>query len=213
MKKVTLIILSLFYITTNFAQAEWELKKEDDGVKVYTREIEGSSLKAFKAEAVMKGKLSSFVAVLQDVESYIYLFNDMTEATLIEITDTFHIHVTETNVPWPVDDRYGVYSNSYSQRYDHKTVTVKVNALEGYTSDRKGKVRITKAKGQWTIHPVGDDNVDVTFEMHVEPGGSVPTWMINMFLVDTPLKDMKTLRERVMLPQYQNKEFDFLVEY
>ncbi len=206
-------MFNLFYITSNFAQTDWELKKESDGVKVYTREVEGSTLKAFKAEAVMEGKLSSFVGVLQDVESYIFLFNDMTEATVIEMTDTFHIHVTETNVPWPVNDRYGVYSNSYSQRYDHKTVTVKVKALEGYISDRKGKVRITEAKGQWTFHPLGDNNVEVTFEMHVEPGGNVPTWMINMFLVDTPMKDMKTLRERVLFPQYQNKQFDFLVEY
>lgn len=213
MNNLKLTFFLLFIITAGFSQSEWELKKENDGIKVYTREVEGSNLKAFKAEGIMKGKLSSFVGVLKDVESYIYLFNDMTESKIIEMTDTFHIHVTETKVPWPVDDRYGVYSNSYSQRYDHKTVTVNVNALDGYVAERKGKVRITEAKGHWTFHPLGDDNVEVTFEMHVDPGGNVPTWMINMFLVDTPMKDMKTLRERVALPQYQNKQFDFLVEY
>lgn len=213
MNKIILIIFSLFYITTNFAQTEWELKKEDEGIKVYTRLTEGSSIKAFKAIGVMEGKLSSFVAVLRDVDSYDELFSDMKDAKLIEISDTFHLHSTVSAAPWPVSDRYGVYSNSYSQRYDHKTVTVKVKAHTGYIEDRKGMIRITEAEGSWKLHPVGNNKVEVTFEMHVNPGGNIPKWVINLFMVDSPMHDLKSLRERVKLPQYQNKQYDFLVEY
>ncbi len=213
MNKVILIISFLFSILVGISQTEWEIKKDKDGVKVYTKEVEGSSLKAFKAIAVMKGKLSSFVAVLKDVESYSELFNDMKEAKLIEIQDTFQIHTLVSGAPWPVSDRYGVYSNTYSQRYDHKTVTVKVKALPGYISEKEDKVRIIQAEGQWIFHPVEYNRVEVTFEMHVEPGGNIPKWVINMFIVDSPFNDLKSLRERVKLPQYQNKQYDFLVEY
>ncbi len=213
MDKAILIIVLLFSISIGFGQSEWELKKDKDGIKVYTREVEGSSLKAFKAITVMDGKLSSFVAVLKDVKSYSELFGDMTEAEIIEMQDTFQVHSSVSGAPWPVSDRYGVYSNTYSQRYDHKTVTVKVNALQGYIADKEDKVRITEAEGQWIFHPVEYNKVEVTFEMHVDPGGNIPKWVLNMFLVDTPYNDLKTLRERVKLPQYQNKKYDFLVEF
>jgi ribosome-associated toxin RatA of RatAB toxin-antitoxin module len=213
MNKVTILTFCLFYIIPGFAQTDWELKKEDEGIKVYTRQADGSSIKAFKAEAIIEGKLSSFVAVLKDVQSYSELFTDMKEAKLIEMSDTLQIHYTVTAAPWPVNDRSGVYSNSYSQRCDHKTVTVKVKALPGYIEDEKNVVRITEAEGAWTFHPVGANMVEVTFEMHIDPGGSVPAWVINMFLVDTPMNDLKSLRKRVMLPQYQNKKYKFLVDY
>jgi hypothetical protein len=197
----------------SYSQAEWELKKEDDGIKVYTREVEGSDIRAFKAEAIMDGKLSAFVGVLQDIHAYTDWFSNVAEVQLIEINDTFHVHSSVTSAPWPVSDRYGVFSNTYSQRYDHKTVTVKVKALDGYIGEMDGKVRILDATGSWTFHPVGYNKVEVTFTMHAEPGGNIPNWVANMFLVDGPMKDFKNLREQVALPQYQNKKFEFLVEY
>lgn len=213
MNKVIILIICSFYISTCFAQFEWELKKEDKGIKVFTREVEDSNAKAIKAEAIMDGKLSSFVAVLKDVDTYPELFKNTKEAKLLEMADTFQLHYSVTAVPWPISDRYGVYSNSYSQRYDHKIVTVKVKAVEGYISEREGMVRITEANGRWTFYPVGYEKMEVTFEMHVEPGGKVPNWLANMFLIDTPLKVLKNLRERVKLPQYQNKKYEFLIEY
>jgi len=214
--RLNYIVFALISFVINvkaYSQSEWELKKEDEGIKVFTREVEGSDIRAFKAEAIMDGKLSAFVAVLQDINSYTNWYSNVAEVKLIEINDTFHVHSSVTSAPWPVSDRYGVFSNTYSQRYDHKTVTVKVKALDGYIGEMDGKVRILEATGYWTFHPVGYEKVEVTFEMHAEPGGSIPNWVTNMFLVDGPMKDFKNLREQVKLPQYQNKKFDFLVEY
>ena len=96
-------------ILTTKGQENWELQKEDEGIKVYTAEVEGSEIKAFKAVAVMEGKLSNFVAVLKDVEAYQELFNSNMYSELLEQTDTMQIQYSQTKVPWPISDRDGVY--------------------------------------------------------------------------------------------------------
>lgn len=51
-----------------------------------------------------------------------------------------------------------------------------------------------RAEGVWTLIPLEGSGTRVTWEMHLEPGGSLPTWLINRRVVDTPLGG---LREQV----------------
>lgn len=209
-----MILLWGFTCTTAaYAQENWELQKEEDGIKVYTSPVEGSGIKAFKAETVMEGDLSSFVAILKDVEAFPELYSSNSYTELIEQTDTFQLQYSRTKLPWPLTDRDGVYANSFRQHYGHKTVTITVDAVSDIRPEDEGFVRISEATGFWMLHPLGDQTVEITYQMHAEPGGSLPSWVINMFLVDSPVKDLKSLRERVKMEKYANRKFDFLIEY
>lgn len=213
MRKFIFTTLAVCSIFISMAQEDWQLQKEDDGIKVYTRAVENSEIKAFKAETVMKGNLSRFVAVLKDVESFPELFTTNKYAQLIEESDTFLLQYSQTAVPWPMKDRDGVYESKFSQHYGNKAVTVEVNSVEGVRPVSDDHVRMAKAKGYWLFLPVDHNTVEITYEMQADPGGSLPAWVINAFLVDSPIKDMKALRKRVMLEKYANKKYDFLVEY
>lgn len=208
-----LLFLILFGALSSFAQENWELQKEDEGIKVYTSTVEGSDIRAFKAEAVMEGKLSNFVAVLKDIDAFPELFSSNKYAQLIEQSDTFQLQYSQTAIPWPITDRDGVYANSFRQHYGFKTVTVTVETINGIKPEQEGFVRMEKAEGFWKFHPVDHNRIEVTYQMHAEPGGKIPAWIINSFLVDSPIKDLKTLRERIKHPKYANKKYDFLVEY
>ena len=213
MKIISLIILAVFLAANAFSQEDWELKKEDDGIKVYTKYIEGSDIKAFRAEAVMEGKLSSFVAVLKDVDQYPEFYSSSDYAQLLEASDTLLMHYSQTGTPWPVKDRDGVYVNRFSQHYGTKAVTVAIESVEGIRPESDDFVRIEKATGFWKFFPVDYNKVEVIYQMEADPGGNIPAWVVNMFLVDTPFDDMKSLRERVKLEKYANQKFDFLLDY
>lgn len=211
MRQITTFLLSILSVLV-WAQGEWELKKEEDGIKVYTKYVDNSDIKAYKAEAVLEGKLSSFIAVLKDVNAYNDLFDSADHVELIEETDTFHMHYLQTKVPWPISDRDGVYTNTYRQHYGTKAVTIDIASVDGVRPEEDGYVRIKDMKGYWLFYPVSNNAVEVTYEVHADPGGNVPSWVINMFLVDTPLSDIKNLQEQARLPKYANRKFDFLVD-
>jgi hypothetical protein len=196
-----------------FSQGEWELRKEDEGIKVYTREVEGSKIQEYKAEALVDASLSEIVAVLKDVENHDKLFSHNIVNELLEQTDTFQVQYSVTDIPWPMSDRDGVFSYRYKQDYFSKDVYVYIKAETGYVEENKKYVRISDAKGFWLLEPMDTKKVQVTFQMHANSGGNIPSWLINMFIVDSPLKDMKNLRERVKLDRYTDQKFDFLVEY
>jgi len=40
------------------------------------------------------------------------------------------------------------------------------------------------------------DSTEVTYQVHTEPGGSVPAMVANKFVVEAPFNTLKGLRER-----------------
>jgi len=49
---------------------KWDLKTDKDGVKVYTRGIEGSNFKEFKGEIIAKSNMASIIAIIDSVSAY-----------------------------------------------------------------------------------------------------------------------------------------------
>jgi len=211
--RLFLSIVAVFLSFSTFSQGDWELRKEDEGIEVYTRDVEGSKIQEFKAEAIVDASLSEIVAVLKDVENHDKLFSNNIVNDLLEQNDTFQVQYSVTDIPWPMSDREGVFSYRYKQDYFSKDVHVYIKAEKGYVEDNKKHVRILDARGFWLLEPLDTKKVRVTFQMHANSGGNIPSWLINMFIVDSPMKDMKNLRERVKLDRYDDQKFDFLMEY
>ena len=71
--------------------------------------------------------------------------------------------------------------------------------LEGgpaYLPEAAGYVRVAEVSGFWKLEPKGVGEVEVTYQLHTEPGGSVPSWLANSFVVDAPFNTLKAMRER-----------------
>jgi hypothetical protein len=63
--------------------------------------------------------------------------------------------------------------------------------------EREGLVRIKNYWQRWTIEPTGKDMVHVVLEGYVDPAGSVPDWIYNMVITDTPLKIIRGIKQRL----------------
>ncbi len=98
-------------------------------------------------------------------------------------------------------------------RYDTKQVKMTVKLEKDYVLENKKCVRMEEAKGFWLFYPLDTDKVEITYQMHIDPGGGIPAWILNAFIVDAPIDDLKAIRERVKLEKYENVKYDFLVDY
>ena len=65
-----LMVLPLYFSSD---QPDWDLKKEENGVRVYTRYAENSKLKEVRTVNVVQSSLSGIVALLLDVKNYPHL--------------------------------------------------------------------------------------------------------------------------------------------
>jgi hypothetical protein len=97
-----------------------------------------------------------------------------------------------------------------TQNPDTKVVVIDGPAVPGLVPIKNGIVRIYESLGKWTITPIGDDEIKVEYTLHVEPGGNLPAWIVNMFATEGPLHIFKKLKLQLQKPIYKNAVFDFI---
>ena len=203
-----LILLSGFSI---FAQDNWELRKNKDNIKVYTKKVEGFSMKAFKATSVLETTIPRLVAVMMDADNFYKVVPTSKSSKLLKIvSDSERIYYVSSDAPWPVSDRDGIYSMKFSQDPNTKAVTIEVGCLPDYIAKNDGYVRVPASEGLWRFTPFSDGKVEVYYQNVSDPGGSIPTWLANSSVINIPFETIKNLEERVAMKEYDGQTFSFL---
>lgn len=204
-KYLVLLLIPLFSLLAEGTAAnEFTLEKDKNGVKVYTRKVEGSSLKEFKGVTAIKTSLMSLVALMDDTDSYTKWLHNVTEAKLLKAMNLKErVSYTVIHAPWPVSDRDAVTYSKISQHPKTKAVTI---YLEGQASGypaQSGKVRVPKLKGFWQFIPSSSGWVTVVYQVHSEPGGSIPDALANSTVVDLPYNTLLKMQAIVKQEKYQ----------
>lgn len=66
-------------------------------------------------------------------------------------------------------------------------------------------LRIPQMKGLVSFYPTGHGHeIEVTYELALDPGGRVPAWIANLMLKDAPYFTLERLRQIVTRPEYQD---------
>ncbi len=192
---------------------DWELKKESDGIAVYTSDVHGSKHKAVKAEMTVSGSLNGLVGLVRDTGACSEWADLCREAVELEHrSDTELLVYTYNDIPWPVSDRDAITSVLWEQNPDTRTVTMTAVAVDDPGTRKTKAVRIVKATTRWFFTPLGDGKIKVTTEAHLEPGGPTPAWLTNMLLIDSPLKTMSNMRALLGTGRYDDVSYSFIRE-
>lgn len=192
------LFLILLFISL-FSNSEWNLKKDKSGIKIYTRSVEGSSLEEYKAiTTIDKSSLAEVLTVILDVENYGSLFPDgMNPKVLKQEGKYFDVHYIQVKAPWPVKNRDTVYEQTTVVDENGKYAIVTLKPLPDFIAEDKNFLRIREGSGYWELTEDDNKNVKVTYQFHGEPGGDIPAWLANSFVVTHPFETLKNLKDRV----------------
>jgi hypothetical protein len=184
----------LLFTFTVSAQENWKLVKEEAGIKVYTKYETGSGYKAFKAEMQASCKIKSIVEVLKNSESINNWIVNCKGVKLLKTDGNDQYYYIETSLPFPFKNRDMVYHFQYIET-DSQQVKVTVTGIPDYLPPNEGIVRLAKANGSWLLTSIDTSKTSITYQMHVEPGGLIPAWLANPFIVNVPFSTFKELRK------------------
>ena len=176
--------------------ADWELRAEEDGIRVYTRPVPGSQVAAVRGETTIPAPVDAVQGVLMDAGRLPEWFPNCPTARVLSQEADVQLRYVVTAAPWPVDSRDAVYRYRVSRDADTGSTTIRVGVEPDAHPRQDGYVRILEAEGRWTLVPA-DGATKVTWEMHLDPGGSLPAWLINRRVVETPLGALRGLRSQV----------------
>jgi len=178
------------------AQAEdWQVVKEQDGIKVSLSEVAGSKYKAYQGVTVMKTTMPKLRALQEDVSGACAWIHECKSQKLLKHEGDKSWTYTQFNTPWPVKSRDSVLEVTTVEGTDG-SLTRNLKGVPKYLPEEQDYVRVTQVEGFWKFVPKGAGQVEVTYQVHTDPGGSVPSWLANKFVVDAPFNTLKALKER-----------------
>ncbi len=212
---LSFFLIFLFFLPSSGPDEEWELRKDKNGIKVFTRNSETSKIKELRMTLKTDASLSNIISLLNDTEGYedwAYRFEE--SKTLAHLTPTKSVYYGLVDFPWPLADRDIVATSEVHQDPTSRIVTVTTRALDEYPDAplKKGVVRITEHFNQWRFEPRADGYVYIDYVLQSNPAGSIPTWAINMALDQGSSQSMELFLEKLPDEKYRNAEVPFIKE-
>jgi len=182
----------------------WELVKEQEGISVYTKDVEDSPLKAFRAVTTVDSTLTALVALLEDTQAGPdWLYSCLSLKRVHSDSPTQAYNYTINDLPWPVQDRDAIIYSELKQDPQTQTVRITMKGLPHYLPEKNDYVRVPYLTGEWAIVPIKNQTMEISYTAHIEPGGNIPDWLVNTLLVDTPLKTFIQMKKLLPQKKYQ----------
>jgi hypothetical protein len=210
-KKIPFFILFFFITCVVFAQNQWKLKSETDGIKVYTSPVLDSKVKAIRVECNYQATLSQLVTVLLDVKGCTeWVYHTKSCVLLKQVSPSELYYYSEVSLPWPAQNRDFVAHLIVTQDEDSKIVTMDGPAVNGLVPVKDGIVRVAQSKGKWIITPIGKDEIHVEYTLQTDPGGNIPAWLVNLVSSEGPVQSFKSLKQQLKKPELKNATLAFI---
>lgn len=193
------------------AQADWKFLTEKQGIKVYSKSVSGSKVKALKVECVLNATPAALVTLLLDVPAAEQWVSHTKSCVLLRRVSAAELYYySEVSLPWPLENRDFVAHVKVSQDKSSRVVTVNAPAIPGWVAGKKGIVRVNHSLGLWTISPLDKSRVKVAYSLQVDPGGVIPAWAVNALSSQGPIDSFIKMKEQLQLPLYKNAVLDFI---
>jgi len=205
------LLLWMTFITLELLATPWHLEKEDNGITVYTREVNGSDYLEFKGIVEVNASVDAVVAFLYDTQRTPEWIHDCDFGMTLEEVHFRDNYIYQTfDLPFPVSNRALILHSTltYTSEGARLDSAAASDFCKEQQTDRCQRVvqnrmlMITKSKGSYRLIKRGATHTKIIWQLHTEPGGYIPTWLANALVVDLPFYSLAKLREMVLEARY-----------
>jgi len=202
MNKIIILVSGLLFYLSSYAQDDWVLKRNKEGITIYTRELKDSPLKEYRASATINSPILEVYQFLKDLE---YRPAWVVRCIGLEIIDTIagnHIlYHTSYDIPWPLADRDLVVEADLSFDEENRKARLLTIHYDMEYPIKNGVVRMFRYREDVVLEELDPQHTRFKAEGFADPGGNVPAWLVNMFLVDGIYDSVISTREKIIIKQ------------
>ncbi len=183
----------------------WEQTDQSDGVTVFRRDDPGSPFHGIRGSGVVDANVATVALVLLDDARAPEWVDSLDEARVVNvISSNEYIEYNHVHMPWPTSDRefltrvtMGFDAGSRSSQI--RSEPVELPGLPPRKGDIRGVLRAT-----YTMTPIdgadGKQSTQLTVEIHSDPGGWIPAFIVNFFQKDWAHETIAGIRAQARKP-------------
>jgi len=194
-KKILLLagILLVGY-STGIAQGKWDLKKDENGIQVFTRKAAKGNIKELRVVCELDATKMQLINMLQNISDYdSWVYSNKKSTILKMVTPQNIIYYTQSHLPWPIKDRDLVIELTINPIGD--VLNIQAKSLPDYLPKEKEYIRVPYSLATWKVTQGANNKLKVDYTFSVDPGGSIPSWIVNATLTIGPYNSFAKLKE------------------
>jgi len=202
-----ILCLSAFCISQKaYADSTWKQIKNKDGIKVYSRKIEGSSLLAFRGVATINTSIGTLINVINDRSRHKEWVMRLAESDTVTFFSPLEsIEYTHVYGIWPIGDRDVVFhSKAIINQAKGEVFLLMHSVTNPAMPEKKGIVRAELMESKYILTTVSKGKTLIEAEFHGDPKGWVPAWVANFFQRSWPFVTLKNLKEQAERLEKEN---------
>lgn len=211
-----LVLIVLFLLFTNHALAistiskySWKLVKEIDGIQIFEADVKNADVVAFRGETTLNFPIERVVSSLADMKRKEEWMHDLKEVKTLQVLDPrVRIEYYHSGTPWPLSDRDFIYKAEFKYFPEEKTFVLNLeNAEHKLMPKKNGIVRGKIIDSNYYISKTDEPGVTkMAVEILVDPMGSVPKWIVNIFQKDWPRNTLNGLKKLMEDPTFETNQ-------
>ncbi len=193
-KKLFLFCLFLFGLSTVMAQGKWELKKNQDGIAIYTRKAAKGTIKELRVVCELDATKAQLISTIENIADYnSWVYSNKKSTVLKMITPQNIIYYTQSHLPWPIKDRDLIVELNITATPD--VLNIQAKSLPDYLPRENDYIRVPYSFAQWKVTQAPDNKLKVDYTFSIDPGGSIPSWIVNATLTIGPFNSFVKLKQ------------------
>ncbi len=196
--RITALSIGLSFFAGNaFA---WEKFDEENGITAYRKNVPGSPIVAFKGDADVNASVERILWVLTNNKYKTEWVNRLKTSYELERKTPHHAVIYQVfKLPFPISNRDYVYEGKVIRKGEQILVDLKS------TTHRKAPktegVRAHLKRCVYTLTPKGENKTHISVEVHTDPKGWLPTWLVNRIQKSWPIRTLSGVRKMVNHPR------------
>jgi len=191
------ITLSLSVSSVAYAKG-WSSLGVINGVKVSRMSVEGSPLFAFRGERVADIPLDVLVATFADPKERSKWVNMYKDHKTFEKSELREVYWIRFDLPPLISDRDYVLESVAKIDKEKAKLSVEIKSVEHPKAPKGCCVRAEVKRTYYVFTALSPTKTKMEVEVHTNPKGLLPGWLINMIQKKWPANTLNSLYKRAL---------------
>ena len=198
----------VFSLTIHGAD-NWELIRNDDGIKVFSKKNDHSGYIEIKGISSVYTNLKACVALMNDVDNFKQWMHATEEASLIKRSGEYQFsYYLHSDIPWPAKDRDVVINLRILRNPKTRTIYTKSHNITGVIPVKEDIQRISSVNSSWEFTPLKNNEIQIIFKTRVQTGIDLPDWLANKIYHLGPFHTIKNMKQIIQKEKYQSADIN-----
>jgi hypothetical protein len=198
MMRLFIFFCFVLFFKDSFAQYNWKLEKQKNGINIYLSNVPNSSFKAVKVETTLTGTYEKLIDLLTNIPQFHkWIYKNKESRVLKKNSSLDYVYFSETYLPWPLSNRDAIIHLRINTDSLPRFLSITGTGEPDFFPKIPGKVRVPHYKAYWKVTMPTSSTIKLIYFLEIDPGGSIPAWIANSFADKGPYETFLNLADRL----------------